>query len=325
MLKIEINIFFLMVLLFLSGCERSTNVNLEDDGFPPAVPSGLNVYAAYDGEIGIEWNKNSDADLKGYNIFRKSDSSDFQKIAFTTNIFFVDDSLDYNTTYFYQITAVDNFGRESTPSNIVSAIPVNIYKPLTPNSLSVNARNWENDISIYLNWNKNFETDIAGYNIYRDTNSTFKADSTSLIGFSNQISFTDTFNLSLYTEYFYMIRAVDKGGLLSNPSSVVSDKILEIPEIIFPQDNAQVNFFNEFIIKGIKIPANYKIIVQTNKFFDEFWSASFFSSVVNDTIKIKFNPPFIETGKIYYWRVAAFTGGTEPNSVSKLYEFMINP
>lgn len=326
MLKTKFYIFSIISLFFFFGCERSTNVNVKDDGFPPAVPSGLNVYAAYDGEVGIEWNRNSDADLKGYNIYRKMDSTNFKKTGFTSDIFFVDDSLDYNKIYFYQITAVDNSGKESIPSNSVSAKPINIYKPLTPNSLDINAKNWENNISIYLSWNKNFETDIAGYNIYRNTNSTFEADNLSLIGFSNRINYTDTFNLSLYKEYFYKIRTVDKGGLLSKESSIISDKILGIPEIIFPEDNAEVSFFSEFMINGIKVPANYKIIVQTNQFFGEFWSTNFFSSIIEDTIKIKFNPPYIDIGKIYYWRIATFSAGNpEPNSVSKLYKFIIKP
>jgi hypothetical protein len=108
--------------------------------------------------------------------------------------------------------------------------------------------------------------------------------------------------------------------LLSNPSEEVNDLILEIPEVIFPPDSSIVEFFDEFIIKTIDVPATYRIGLQTNKFFGEIWSRTVSTSIINDTLKINFNPPSLQVNKIYYWRLAVYSGNsTDPNSISRIF------
>ncbi len=228
------------ILLFFYSCERPTNISNADDGIPPAVPSGLSVYFAGDGEIILDWQNNSEPDFDGYNIYRSTDDSIFNKIIFTKNNYFYDDTLSYDTIYFYKITAVDIWGTESAATSIVSAQPVNKNKPGTPRYLSTSARNWEDNRSIYLNWQANYDSDIKQYNIYRGTNINFSSDSSSLVGSSIEPEFTDTFNLNLYTIYYYKVRALDKGDLLSDESEIVNDQIVGIPEVIFPLDNVTI-------------------------------------------------------------------------------------
>ena len=87
-------IFFLV----LSGCERD-KIN-EPVAIPPATPNNLIVYAAYDGQIGIEWLPNNEQNLKGYFIYRAINKSDnFRHTAFTINNYFIDDSLFYDKYY----------------------------------------------------------------------------------------------------------------------------------------------------------------------------------------------------------------------------------
>jgi len=308
------------------GCERLTDVEQSDDGIPPAIPFDLNVFFESDGEVLIEWQHVNEGDLKGYNIYRKTNKTQYVKVAFTTDDYFFDDSLDYNEVYYYQVTSIDIWNRESMPTREVFVKLINKHPPRKPLSVSINGRNWEGDISVYLSWYSNEESDVAGYNIYRSTVGSFSADSISLIAFSANPSFSDTAALSFYTNYYYMIRAVDKGDLISDESSEVYDQIFELPGLIFPMNNLQTNYFQNFIIKGIGIPATYKIVVQTNIFFDIFWEKDFSSSVINDTISIGFDPPYIEPNTNYYWRVATYSGNSsEPNSVSELYKFSVKP
>ena len=96
----------------VSSCKRPVELTSSSNGIPPATPADVTIYAAYDGEIGIEWQGNSEPDLKGYNIYRKTDSTNYKIIDFTSDNYFIDDSLDYNTTYYYEITAVDNSNLE---------------------------------------------------------------------------------------------------------------------------------------------------------------------------------------------------------------------
>lgn len=308
------------------GCERLTDANQNDDGIPPAVPTGVRIYYASDGEILVEWNSNFEADLKGYNVYRKTNKTDYFFLSFTKNSYWFDDSLSYDEKYFYKISAVDIWEQESERSIEVSAIPINRYNPKTPRYISINARNWEGKISVYLDWEPSTESDVVGYNIYRNLNSSFNADSTNQIGFTNVIQFNDTNNIQLYKDYYYKIRAVDKGGWMSEASSLVNDQIYDMSAQIFPSNDSLVNYFTDFMIKAVKAPANYRVIVQTNEYFGEFWSTSFSSSIIDDTIKVKFNPPYLYPYFYYYWRVITYSNNnSEPNSISPIYKFKVKP
>jgi hypothetical protein len=325
-LKFYFQKIFLIILFGFSACERPTENPPEDDGIPPAVPAGLRVYYASDGDVIIEWRSNVERNLKIYKIYRSEDDSLYMLIDSTTSTFYFDDSLDYDITYFYKISAQDFLGRESELSPSVSASPINRFEPARINFLRINGRNWEGEISFYLSWERNRESDVIGYNIYKSDLENFTADSSMLIGFSEINFFNDTSHSDLYQNYFFKVRAVDKGGLISSESISVSDIIMDIPSIVFPQDNEIVNFFNEFKIESLNVPAEYEIVVQRNKFFGQFWSRRISSEIINDTIAIRFNPPFLEQNVKYYWRIITYSkSGSEPNSISHQYSFTIEP
>ncbi len=322
-MKYKLTIFLIVVLI--SGCERQIDINQTDNNIPPAVPVGLHIGYASDGLIAIAWQNNVEADLKGYNVYRSTDSVNFTYLNFTTNNYYFDDSLNYNTTYYYKISSVNIFNIESQLTNFVSAEPKNLYPPSTPIGLSINARNWEGNLSVYLSWLPNSEGDIAGFNIYKSLSPNFNADTSTFYAFVKGISFSDTANLKFYTQYYYRIKAVDKGGLTSDPTGIVNDEIYEIPQVVFPQNGAQTSFFNYFIIKAIKVPANYKIIVQNNIYYGEVWSTNFSTSTTNDTLSVLFDASYINSNTPYYWRVVTYSQNADnPNSVSPLYKFVIN-
>lgn len=318
-MKIYKHIVISLLIIIFWVCNRPIETG-EDPGIPPSVPSGLKVYYASDGEIIIDWRSNAEAEVKGYNIYRRTEFTESLMIAFVNDNFFFDDSLEYDSTYYYKITAVDLFDRESDFSAEVYAKPENKFIPQIPSEVRINARNWEGEISIYLQWQQNTESDITGYNIYRSTTPGFIINNDNLLSFTTGNDFSDTVNLEFYLDYFYKLKAVDKGGLISEESNEVNDLILEIPEVIFPPDNSIVDFFEYFIIKTIDVPTSYRIGLQTNRYFGEIWNTTVSSEVINDTLNIIFNPTFLEANKIYYWRVATYSGNSfDPNSISKLF------
>lgn len=318
-------VIFLIIFILFYGCDRLTQTDTPEDNLPPAQPQNLSIYSAYDGVIVIQWDNNTEPDLTGYIIYRSvGDTSDFNKLTSTQSNFYVDDSLEYNTEYFYRISATDRNNRESSKSKVVSAKPVNKYRPLNPLYLEINARNWDNDVSIVLFWQQAEETDVIGYNIYRSDQANFNADSSSLLAFSPVNNFTDKNNLEFYKNYYYKIKAVDQGHQLSDPSTEVTDLIFEIPEMISPPNNSTTEYFDNFLLKAVKHPATYKIILQTNQYFDEIWSKEMYSIVLDDTIAILFDASYIYSGRKYYWRVATYSGfSSEPNSISELHSFTI--
>jgi hypothetical protein len=321
----KISYFFLLILLFFQGCERNITSDISGDGLPPAVPTNVKVYSAYDGEIELIWNANVEVDLKGYNIYRSTDSTNFSKIDFTDQNYYLDDSLDYSTKYFYRTSAIDIENRESETSSIVSAVPKNIYQPYAPKFLTINARNWVGEISVYLSWDPGYETDIAGFYIYRSLTSGFSPDSTNKVGFTNIPSYSDTSGLSLLTTYYYKIIAVDKGNLVSDPSSEVNDEILPIPQIISPIGTVATNYLN-FKFIALAVPTTYEISLQSNPYFGEFWNKVITTNTVNDTITVSFDGNYLDYNINYYWRVSSYSGvSSDPNSISQLYNFVLVP
>lgn len=315
----------LLIITLFAGCERPTSSDSGNDDLPPSAPNGVNIFYAQDGTVGIEWLLNNEYDVKSYKIYRSlNDSLHFKMLSASSSDYFIDDSLEYNTTYFYYVTAIDNSNNESEPSKIINAKPENVKAPRAPTYLEINARNWLDSISIYLKWKSNAEGDISHYDIYRSTIEDFTPDSTTLIGFSETNSYDDKNNLKFYERYYYKIIAVDKGNLKSTASEEIYDVIYAIPKVIYPLDNSVTQYFNYFRIEAVAMPAKYKIVLQTNEYFGEIWTKEFESNVVNDTVSILFDASYIELNTNYYWRIITYSENSlQPNSISRLYKFSL--
>ncbi|MGE5682044.1 MAG: fibronectin type III domain-containing protein, partial [Bacillota bacterium] len=205
-----------LLLALFYGCDRSVNLNDTEDTMAPAVPQNAAVTWAYDGTVDIDWKPNPELNIKGYNIYRSiNDTLHLSLRSFTSNSYFTDDSLSYDSVYYYRVSAVTIRGLESMKTPWLKAQPVNLNPPVTPKFLEINARNWNDSVSVFLKWQPNLEGDIAGYKIYKSENPDFTADTNSFAGFSSAYYFTDKKNLQLYKRYYYRIKAVDKGGLSS--------------------------------------------------------------------------------------------------------------
>jgi len=92
------------------------------DIFPPAVPSGLQAAFSGVGQqpfIDLIWAPDTEADLAGYNVYRRAESGEAVKINFVLmkTPAFRDLSVASGHTYFYSVTAVDVRGNESAHCN----------------------------------------------------------------------------------------------------------------------------------------------------------------------------------------------------------------
>lgn len=310
--------------LLFSGCERLTIPVEENNTVPPAVPSGLSVYYASDGLVILRWNQNNDVDILGYNIYRRINKTNFDFVEFTANNYFYDDSLNYSDIYYYRISAVNTSHKESFLTDSVSGQPKNQYKPAQPKYLSINARNRQGNLSVYLKWQPGYEYDIKQYNIYRGISEDFEVSSSSYAGSSATFFFEDKLNLQTGKTYFYKVTAVDKGDLVSTPSEPVNDIIYPVPELISPVNNAILNNLPVFKIRTLPYPATYKLVVQSNEYSNEIWSTTIQSDIINDTLNVDFYYYGIEYGSTYYWRVLTYSpNGSEANSISDLSSFII--
>ena len=92
------------------------------DTFAPAVPSGVTAATGVNA-IELAWVRNTEADFRGYNVYRAEGDGQFAKItpALIDTPNFSDTKVEPGKTYRYQITAVDLIGNESARSEAVSA------------------------------------------------------------------------------------------------------------------------------------------------------------------------------------------------------------
>lgn len=99
------------------------------DVFPPTAPSGVQAVFSGVGQqpfIDLIWAPDTDADLAGYNVYRREEGNQPQKInsGVVTAPAFRDANVVSARTYFYSITAVDVRGNESARSGEASeAVP----------------------------------------------------------------------------------------------------------------------------------------------------------------------------------------------------------
>lgn len=91
------------------------------DVFAPAVPTGVTAAVGIN-SIELAWVRNTEADFRGYNVFRATGDAPLEKAASLIETpTYSDTKVDPGKTYRYQISAVDLLGNESERSEIVTA------------------------------------------------------------------------------------------------------------------------------------------------------------------------------------------------------------
>lgn len=135
----------------------------------PAPPSNLR-YGFYDKErnttystdrkyIKIFWDANEDPDFSHYIVYKckisnqviDSTPANFVKRQYTKNPFFYDTAVRTNSTYYYQVSAVDVFGNESNKSSILT-VPFVPDDPVLEPPSSVTAVGDVDQNTITISW-----------------------------------------------------------------------------------------------------------------------------------------------------------------------------
>jgi hypothetical protein len=91
------------------------------DTFPPAVPEDVSAVPTPQ-SIELAWTRNTEADFRGYNIFRSVENGAFVQIAALVDVpAYSDSKIEAGKRYRYAISAVDLTGNESRRSEPVDA------------------------------------------------------------------------------------------------------------------------------------------------------------------------------------------------------------
>ncbi|MDC0709367.1 glycoside hydrolase family 9 protein [Stigmatella sp. ncwal1] len=104
-----------------SASSQASATTSAPDSTPPASPVGLAATSASSSQINLAWTAGTEADLKGYNVYR-STVSGFTPAAANrvatgvTAASYASTGLNASTTYYYKVTATDTSGNESSAS-----------------------------------------------------------------------------------------------------------------------------------------------------------------------------------------------------------------
>lgn len=91
------------------------------DIFPPEVPAGVTANPGVNA-IELQWELNTEADFRGYDVFRSVDNGPFEKVAsLIPAATYHDADVQAGKTYRYQVSAVDLLGNPSKRSDPVEA------------------------------------------------------------------------------------------------------------------------------------------------------------------------------------------------------------
>ena len=101
---------------FDSSSIRVTN----RDVYPPKAPSELTAISGQE-YISLVWVPNTETDLAGYSVYRRSNSAEYQKLTekLITTASFLDQTVEIGKRYQYRVKTVDTHGNESSFSEEV--------------------------------------------------------------------------------------------------------------------------------------------------------------------------------------------------------------
>lgn len=306
--------------LLMWACEGDTTAPDRD---APEAPTGLAFDPNYsDGEIKIDWTASVSSDVQMYYVYRSDGGGEFEQVAMTENLTHMDTGLEYDVEYSYKISATDG-ENESEFSNTVSVTPINLRDPATPDGTAIAAHHLiENFPDVELTWLANQETDFLQYKIYRAENPLFLLDENSFLDSTSDVFYFDN-NVSAGTTYYYKLIAIDKGGLESDPTTVLSDTPLQIPELVSPINQTQIaSQVPTFQWRDVNGSHHFKILLKTAPQSDSFWSDTLHSSGTDGgSLSYEYNGSVLSANTQYYWLLEGYSQDSEETNVYSATQF----
>lgn len=300
-LKILLLLLFGFVTLSFFSCSEIT---APADTFPPETPKFFTLIGGGDGQAHFRWEKNFEPDLKTYRLFRSVNNiSSFKLLVEIRQPEYVDRFLYYDTTYYYYLTAIDNAGNESLPTNIIDIQPLNLSAPQPPSRINVSGFNspLQGALEINVSWTPPDIGDLKNYLIYRGADSTFVPGASTFIDSTNIAFYVDRL-VQLNQKYHYKIIAVDKGYKMSLPSKSSNDLILSSPVLVSPANNTRFGTPYLFKWDGVTSAVDYVVFVGNGPFSDVIWSSG-----KTKVTEINYSGPTLQSSKVYYWWVGVYS------------------
>ena len=190
----------------------------------PSAPANLTTSSTTSSSISLAWSASTDnVGVTGYQVLRAPGASGgtFAQIATSPSNAFVNTGLTANTTFRYQVRAVDAAGNASAVSNAATATTQagggDVQPPSAPSNLTAAATTTS---SVSLAWTASTDnTGVTGYQILRAPGTS--GGTFTQVGTSTTSSFVNS-GLTANTAFRYQVRAVDAAGNASAVSNTVT-------------------------------------------------------------------------------------------------------
>lgn len=254
------NAFYHVIDLDFSGNDSD---NDNPDEITPVAPDGLRAGKVTTNSIMLMWSASA-TPTSLYRLYR-----DDTLIGQCSELTLTDSNLNENTTYRYAVSSVNAEGKESAPSQTITAktnaMIVPGSPPLAPSGLHDMGATAD---TVNLMWRAPIGgANISGYVIYRD------GDEIARTGIA-QMTYADT-GLKSKTTYRYFVAAFDAKGQLSVPSNVHSATTLDKED---SGDNENTPYLkwaqSSYYPTGVKVSHNGKkwICLQAHTAHVEEWA-----------------------------------------------------
>ena len=250
------------------------------------------------GELKVEWQPNTEADLAGYKVYYGISSRNYTSITdvgLTTS--YVVSNLEVGHNYYFAVTAYDTAGNESAFSEeVFGSIPGSDGDaPAQPASPVCTVQ----QTTILVQWQANSEPDVAGYLVRYGTASGNYSEE---VNVGNVTSYT-TPNLQNGTTYYFVVAAYDTAGNYSSNSSEtkatinVDNEPPATPAIATYRVNDQ-RVFIQWQANAEPDLGGYVLYYGT--------ASRNYSEIVDVGNKTSYETPTLNLGTTYYFAVSAY-------------------
>lgn len=240
---------------YASNVTKAAYATLLYNSFLPSGIKSLILTNLGDGKnVRLRWKGITDPDLMSYKVSIGRSPMCYDSLFTTLDTTVTISGLKEDSLYYFAVCAVNKNNMES----------VVVEKALIPSSIPYTPRNLidtpQMKDRIVLNWLRNTEEDLSGYNIYRSVDTSK--------GFTkiNSFALKDTLYLDKDlsdTSYFYFITAIDNKGNESKRSSIIKSHAVTMSHGILIVDDSKENSMD---FKDAQIDSFYFSLLSGRKY-----------------------------------------------------------
>jgi len=254
----------------------------------PDIPTGLYVTETTSSSVSLGWEWTSGANY--YKVYYSNTASlGFGYLGNTSHTYYTVNGLDANTTYYFRVSAVNDYG-ESSLSDYTYTTTYNnsVNAPATPTGVSAMASG-TNSINIY--WDS--VSGASSYKVYRSNNYYSGYD---LIYTSYYSGYYADYDVSSGTTYYYKVSAVNSYGESALSGYYSATTYCEAPTLYTSVQSSSSIYLSWNEVYG----ASYYRLYRASSYSGNYYIVG---EYIYDTY---YYDNYLDANTTYYYKVSAF-------------------